>query len=356
MSLSDLYRQQIESGLIEPDAGQRLVLEHLDTLAQQLALPPRLFPRRKSPRGLYLHGDVGRGKSMLMDLFFQVAPVTRKRRVHFDAFMLDVHARLHRARQTGGDPIPVVVRDLAREIRLLCFDEFQVNDIADAMILSRLFGGLLDRGVVVVATSNAAPDDLYPNGLQRALFLPFIALLKARLNIVAMANGIDHRLMRLAGRPIWIVPDDATGTKAMDLLFADIAHGDPVRPLILDIAGRSLPVPVAARRICRFSFADLCDTALGASDYLALATRFAVIMVDHVPVLTSDRHNETLRFIALVDQVYDLRRLVIASSAGPIDAICAADSLHAVQYRRTASRLHEMQSLDYTTQTTRHSV
>ena len=347
--LADLYDRRLQSGVLAADSGQRAILDRLDALSTQLALSQRRLLRRRPPRGLYIHGGVGRGKSMLMDLFFEAAPVMAKRRVHFDAFMLDVHARLHAARQGSGDPLPPVVADLATEARLLCFDEFQVNDIADAMILSRLFIGLLDRDVVVVATSNVAPDDLYRNGLQRARFLPFIQILKDRLDVFAVADGVDHRLLRLAARTMWIAPDDAEAAQAMDCLFAGLG-GASALPDRIEVAGRRLNVPLSTRSACRFGFDALCGAALGAADYLALCARFSVIMVDHVPVLAPERRNETLRFIALVDQAYEARRLVVVAAAAPIDLLCPPDNAYAVQYRRTASRLHEMQSEGYISQ------
>ncbi len=349
MRLSQVYGEWLREGQVTEDAGQEAVLAHLDGLSDSLGKAPRLRLRRRSPRGVYIHGGVGRGKSMLMDLFFANAPVVAKRRVHFDAFMLDVHARLHRARMLSADPMPPVIAGLAAEARLLCFDEFQVNDIADAMILARLFTGLLDQGVVVVATSNVAPDDLYRGGLQRALFLPFIAVLKARLDILAMADGPDHRMMRMANRAMWITPDATVGA-VMDDLFSQLCAADTPGAQVLDVAGRTWRVPLAARSVCRFDFPALCGSALGAADYLALASRFDVVMVDHVPVLTPEKRNETVRFITLVDQLYEARGLLIASAAAGIDQTCASGNQYAMAYRRTASRLYEMQSPAYISQ------
>ena len=318
----------------------------LNSLTSGLAQAPRLFRRTPPPRGLYIHGGVGRGKSMLMDLFFASAPVTRKKRVHFNAFMLDVHRRLHEARGTGrADPLPLVASQLARETRLLCFDEFQVSDIADAMILARLFTHLLDAGVVVVATSNIPPRDLYAGGLQRALFLPFIALVEQRLDILAIGEGVDYRVHRLAGQRIWFSPDDAGAAAELDRLMAELAGNEPVALLTLDIAGRTLTVPQATTRLARFTFNQLCRAAYGPADYIALASRFEVIVLDRIPLLTE--RNETLRFIALIDQLYEGRTCLIASAVAPPDSLYPADGPCAFQFQRTQSRLQEMQSVDY---------
>jgi cell division protein ZapE len=315
--LLEAYHQRIKTGALQPDAGQIAVAERLNDLSRRLVPRRHIFARSPFVRGLYIHGPVGRGKSMLMDLFFDAAPVAAKRRVHFNAFMLDIHRSLHEARGGEGDPLPRVASSIATATRLLCFDEFQVNDIADAMILARLFTALLDRGVVVVATSNVAPDDLYKGGLQRALFLPFIDLLKDRLDIVAIGPGIDHRLARLAGRQVWFWPDDAAATAALDALFA-LAAGDHVpASIMLDVDGRALSVPLAAGRVARFGFDDLCRRDVGAADYLALAAAFDAVLLDHVPVFAPAARNEALRFMALVDQFYEKRLVLAASSAAP---------------------------------------
>ncbi len=327
------------------DPAQAGVVERLDRLSSTLSQPTRLFRRTPSPRGLYIHGGAGRGKSMLMDLFFAAAPVARKKRVHFNAFMLDVHRRLHEARNTGrADPLPQVAAQLARETRLLCFDEFQVGDIADAMILARLFTHLLDAGVVVVATSNIPPRDLYAGGLQRPLFLPFIALLEQRLDIIAIGEGVDYRMQRLAGQCIWFSPDDAQATAELDRLMADLAASEPIVATTLDVAGRALAVPLAATRLARFTFGQLCRTAHGAADYIALASRFEVLMLDHIPLL--EERNETLRFIALVDQLYETRTCLIASAATLPEQLYPSGP-YDFQFQRTQSRLMEMQSAGY---------
>jgi cell division protein ZapE len=326
------------------DPAQQTVFEKLQIL--QLALQPRLF--KPTPKGLYIHGPVGRGKSMLMDAFFNEAPVANKRRVHFNAFMLDVHARLHAARLAHkDDPVRPVIKALAKEAKLLCFDEFQVSDIADAMIIGRIFAGLFKAGVVVVATSNVAPDDLYKNGLQRALFLPFIALLKEKLEVVEMGSGQDYRLTKLAGHRVYLTPDDAAATQEIDSLFVELSGGKPAAPVEFTSQGRTIIAPQASGSVARFTFAELCRQPLGAADYLALADRFAVLIVEHVPVFSRQERNEALRFITLVDQLYDRKTRLILSAAAPAAALYPANGPYEFEFRRTVSRLIEMASEDW---------
>ena len=347
-SLADLYNQRLASSEIQADPAQSVVLDALDKLVEALGRTRGLFRKAAMPQGIYLHGPVGRGKSMLMDLFFAAAPVAAKRRVHFNAFMLDVHRRLNAARATRrADPLAHVAAVLAVEARLLCFDEFQVKDVADAMILARLFSALLDRGVIVVATSNTAPDRLYEGGLQRELFLPFIALLKQRLDVIAVAAGVDHRLVRLRGKPVWFQPDDPTAAAAIDALFAELSEGREAAPQTLDVAGRLLKVPLAAGKVARFTFASLCGQPLGAADYLALAARYRVLIVEHIPRFDPASRNEAARFIALIDQLYETRTVLVASAASPVPKTYPADGPLAFDFRRTASRLAEMGSAGY---------
>ena len=326
------------------DQSQQLIQQRLEAL--QSALKPRLLAGHA--RGLYIHGPVGRGKSMLMDRFFAAAPVKNKRRVHFNAFMLDVHARLHAARAVHrDDPVQPVIKALAREARLLCFDEFQVSDIADAMIIGRVFTGLFRAGVVVVATSNVAPDDLYKNGLQRSLFLPFIALLKEKLEVVEMGPGQDYRLTRLAGHRVYLTPDDAAAAQEIEALFADLAGGKPAVPVELTSQGRTITAPQASGNIARFTFDRLCRQPLGAADYLALANRFAVLIVEHVPVFVPQERNEAVRFITLIDQLYEKRTRLIMSAAAFPGELYPAEGPYEATFQRTASRLIEMQSREW---------
>jgi cell division protein ZapE len=345
---SDPYIEGIRTGEIQPDEAQEDVVAALDVLAQMLAHKKRLFGKYEPPRGLYIHGAVGRGKSMLMDMFYEAAPVEAKRRVHFNAFMLDVHERLNQARADHhDDPLGFVAAQVAAETRLLCFDEFQVKDVADAMILSRFFTALIDDGVIVVATSNVAPNDLYQGGLQRDLFLPFISVLKARLDIVHIDDGIDYRLARLAGRQVWFNPDNSAARAEIDSLFADFSKGEWAMPEVVDVAGRALVVPLAAGRIARFTYDQLCRQPLGAADYLALADRFSVLVVDHIPRLDPANRNEVARFISLIDQLYDRHIGLVASAEVPAQALYPETGPQAAEFARTASRLAEMQSEPY---------
>jgi cell division protein ZapE len=346
------YRSALANGALKPDAAQRAAAEKLHTLARLLArYRPggfSFFRKTVAPRGLYIWGDVGRGKSMLMDLFFEEAATRPKRRVHFNAFMADVHMRLHaeRARQDVSDPIPVVAATLAADARLLCFDEFQVTDVADAMILGRLFEQLLDSGTVIVATSNVALDQLYEGGLNRQLFLPFIAMIKDRLEVVELNGPTDYRLHRLSGHPVYLTPLSHETDTAMDAAWrrlTDCAKGEPVR---LTVFGRSLLVPQAARGVARFSFSDLCEKPLAAADYLEIARNFHTLLIDHIPVLSAAERDAARRFVLLIDTLYDQNvKLIASAEAAPALLYVHGDGAEA--FRRTASRLAEMQSEDY---------
>ena len=346
------YRRALADGALKPDPAQMAAAEKLGALARRLAKyrPGRfsLFGRKEVPRGLYIWGDVGRGKSMLMDMFFEEAATQPKRRAHFNAFMTDVHARLHveRAKPEAGDPIVAVAGALAAEARLLCFDEFQVTDVADAMILGRLFEQLLGAGTVIVATSNVAPQKLYEGGLNRQLFLPFIALIETRLDVLELRGPVDYRLHRLSGHPVYLMPLSPKTDAAMDAAWqrlTDCARGKPMR---LTVFGRMLLVPQAARGVARFSFSDLCEKPLAAADYLEIARHFHTILVDHVPMLDPKRRDAARRFVLLVDTLYDQGvKLICSAEAAPDQLYPAGDGVEA--FRRTASRLAEMQSDDY---------
>ena len=307
------------------------------------------------PRGLYIHGPVGGGKTMLMDMFFDAVTGPSKRRAHFHAFMADAHARLHRWRQAlkrgevvGEDPIAPVAAELAREASLLCFDEFSVRDIADAMILGRLFAALFAAGVVVVATSNVAPDDLYRDGLNRALFLPFIAMIEERLDIVELEARTDYRLEKLKRAPVYYSPIGPKADAALDAAFLTLTGHDRGEPLEIELLGRHLDVPQAIDGVARFDFDALCRRPLGASDYLKIAQRFHTIIIDRIPALAESERNEAKRFIILIDALYDMRVKLIASAAGePKTLYAGADGAEAFEFARTASRLYEMRSADY---------
>jgi cell division protein ZapE len=354
------YRRRVAAGELVEDQGQARAVAALERLHRELEgrdpAPPRGLlgrlarrPPPEPPRGLYLHGGVGRGKSMLMDLFFARAPVTAKRRVHFHAFMLEVHGRLHERRQSHpGEPDPVgpLAAAIAEEARLLCFDELVVGDIADAMILGRLLDGLLSAGVVLVATSNLEPDRLYEDGLQRHLFLPCIEMLKRRLEVVALAGDTDHRLARLRQLRTYHTPLGPQAERALEQAFAALSDGAPDGPETLAVGSRTLGVPRAADGVAFFAFEDLCERALGAADYLALTERYHTLVLAGVPALAPDRRNEARRFMTLVDALYERRRNLVVSAAAPPDELYATGD-GAFEFRRTASRLHEMQSEAY---------
>jgi cell division protein ZapE len=311
-----------------------------------------------TPMGLYLVGEVGRGKSMLMDLFFATAEVPRKQRIHFHEFMQHrVHARIHAWRKQQGalhptrdardaDPIPPLADSIAAEAALLCFDEFQVHDIADAMILGRLFQALFARGTVVVATSNTTPDDLFKGRPGRDAFLPFIALIKRRLEVLVLDSARDFRRARILDMPSWHMPIGARAEAAMDAAFRELTGMDRGSPMQLTLLGRTIVAPQAAEGVARFDFEDLCGKPLGPADYLAVATHFHTLLVDGIPRLGAENFDRAKRFITLVDALYEHRVKLVASAAASPDNIYERGE-NAAMFARTASRLHEMQSRDW---------
>ncbi len=361
------YEDLVSSGEIERDSAQQSAAVAFSALEQRLSgyrpvrkqkLLGRLFGngKRTEPiKGLYVHGEVGRGKTMMMDLFFEASPVEHKRRVHFHEFMADVHERIHGFRQNiasgaiaDTDPVVLTAGTIFEEAWLLCFDEFHVTDIADAMILGRLFSRLFELGTVVVATSNVAPDDLYKGGLNRALFLPFIAQLKERMDVVLLDARTDFRLEKLAGVRMWHVPADDAADDALDVAWAKLTGGARGVPLDLIIKGRRLHIPRAARGVARFSFKELCETPLGASDYLRIAHDFHSVVLDHVPVMHYENRNAAKRFITLIDTFYDNAvKLVASAEADPTSLYRAEDGVEVNEFKRTSSRLIEMGSESY---------
>jgi cell division protein ZapE len=293
---------------------------------------------------------------MLMDQFFDVLPVRRKRRIHFNAFMADAHDRIqkHRAARKNGttkgdDPIPPVARALAEEAWVLCFDEFTVTDIADAMILSRLFSALFANGVVLVATSNVAPDDLYRDGLNRQLFLPFVSMLKRHAKVISLDSETDHRMEKLNRMPVYMTPLSAETDRKMDEAWRAVTRGVLAEPASLTVKGRQVAVPLAAGEAARFNFADLCDAPLGARDYLAIVAHYSTVFIDRIPVLDQTRRNPAKRFILLIDTLYDRRARLIASAEVPPQELYQGRPgvTEAFEFDRTVSRLIEMQSREW---------
>jgi cell division protein ZapE len=356
---AELYRERVEAGLIHADPEQQRVVGRLQQLHEQLRDYRPLAERRgllswlglaeplPAPEGIYLWGPVGRGKSMLMDLFFAVAPAGKKRRVHFHSFMLDVHQRIeHERRAHTDEPVAKVAADLAAEATLLCFDEFQVNDIADAMIIERLFRALFEAGTVVVATSNRAAERLYENGLQRDRFLPFIALLGERLDQVELDSGRDYRLARMRGKRVYHWPNDDAARAALEAAFADLTDHATATSVTLTVMARPLVVPRVGRNVAWFSFDELCERPLAAADYLAIAERFAAVIVEGIPRLSPQQRNEAQRFHILIDGLYEARTLLVASADVPPEQLYVAGD-GSWEFERTVSRLMEMQSEEY---------
>jgi len=351
------YAQLISAGELRPDPAQQRAVAALDRLARALSQRRGLFrlfsDRAPGPAGVYLWGGVGRGKSMLMDLAFQAIPIEPRRRVHFHAFMLETHQRLKRARASEeGDPVEDVAEAIAGEARLLCFDEMQVTNPADAMILSRLFSKLVERGVRVIATSNRPPADLYLHGLNRELFLPFIALIEQRFEVVAVDGPTDYRLDRLEGVEVWHVPNGPEATEALSRAFfqlTDYPVEDRARVPSeeLDVGGgRTLHVPKSLKGVAVFSFKRLCGSPRGAADYLAIARRYHTVILVGIPVMGPEMRNEAARFITLIDALYEHRvKLLAAADAEPAGLYPAGDG--SFEFQRTVSRLDEMRSAEY---------
>ena len=357
-----------EAGKLVPDHAQMDVAAKLDRVLGDLrdARPAKkksalgwLFAkgggRPKPVRGLYVHGSVGRGKTMLMEMFFRQAATDRKRRAHFHEFMADVHGRVHEHRMKvrngevrDPDPIPPVAASIYAEAELLCFDEFSVTDITDAMILARLFTELFSLGCVLVATSNVAPEDLYRDGLNRGLFLPFIDLLRQHVDVTTLDSDTDYRMQKLANLPVYVAPLGPQADAAMEAAWHKVTDGMKAAPSEVPRKGRSIPVPAAAGRAARFSFADLCERPLGAADYLAIAERFDSVFLEGVPQLGPERRNETKRFINLVDTLYDNAiRLYVSAAAQPENLLTEKRGTEGFEFDRTVSRLFEMRSADY---------
>ena len=369
------YREMIESGELKKDAIQSRIVEKFQKLHQQVqrvetsiskGLIGKLFSKRekiKPARGLYIYGDVGRGKSMLMDLFFDLAPVNAKRRVHFHAFMLEIHKEMHEWRYLAADargenfgtadddPIPPLAASIAKSSRLLCFDEFQVTDVTDAMILGRLFGALFDLGVVLVLTSNRIPDDLYKDGLNRGLFLPTIELIKQNLDVEALDGPTDYRMERMKGMEVYHFPLGDKATKALSQSFwrltdHEVDDRSEVGPDDIEVQGRRVHIPVASRGVAVVSFKKMCGDALGAADYLAMAWKYHTVIMVGIPRLGPENRNEAKRFVTLIDALYENNVKFLCCAAVAPDHLYAEGHGH-FEFQRTVSRLMEMQSQEY---------
>lgn len=360
MNVLDRYQQLVAARELKPDDAQAGAAARLAEVQRLLETQPvrgsilwRVLRRKPVPvRGLYLWGGVGRGKSMLMDLFVDSLAIPAKRRVHFHEFMLEVHQRLRVERaKEAGDPIPPVVEALAAEARCLAFDEMVVNNMADAAILSRLFSGLINAGVTIVSTSNRPPQDLYKDGLNRQLFVPFIDLIEARLDVVALDGPTDYRLQRLGGVDTWYVPNGAASTAAVRDIFFRLTDFQPedaahVPSADIDVGNRMLHVPKSLKGVAVFSFKRLCGEARGAADYLAVARRYHTVILVGIPQLGPEKRNEAARFVTLIDALYEHRVKLVATADAEPDALYPAGD-GAFEFARTASRLHEMQSAEY---------
>ncbi|MFD2647004.1 cell division protein ZapE [Devosia albogilva] len=353
------YDALVSRGAITPDAAQRDAVAELDrVLADLTASRPsgffaRLFDKPEPVRGLYLHGEVGRGKTMLMDLFFAAVPLAEKRRVHFHEFMDEVHAGIAAFRKSAkgrdhdADPVEAVVRPmLKRGLRLLCLDEFHVHDITNAMLLYRLFYKLFAGGVTLVATSNVVPDELYKDGLNRQLFLPFIELLKQRTVVAALPAAQDYRRLKFAGQHVYAFGTGPDVRAAMDRLWLRITGGEPGEPGTVESIGRHIHVPLTAMGAARFGFADVCDKPLGTRDFVRIAHQFDSVIIDDVPQMDHTRSDAAKRFILLIDSLYDRGVKLGASFAVPLDQL-GKDDRTAFEFQRTVSRLTEMQSEEY---------
>ncbi len=359
------YKALIDADDIKPDPYQATAVEKLQALHEDLAAyAPQMgregwlarLSRKKvpPPRGLYMYGGVGRGKTMLMDLFYEHSTVQQRKHVHFHAFMLEVHDRVHRFRQAvkagkvppSADPLKALARVIVDKAWLLCFDEFHVTDIADAMILGRLFEELFAQGVVVVTTSNRHPKDLYKGGLQREMFLPFIETIQRKLDVLELDAGIDYRLERMKTMRTYLTPIGPDTDRELEAAFADLTVGADARPAGLPVQGRTLDIPRAAEGVAWATFADLCEKPLGAADYLALAERYHTLVLGHIPKLGIKRHNEAKRFVTLIDTLYEKRVNLICSADAAPDALYTEGD-GAFEFQRTVSRLIEMQSEKY---------
>lgn len=347
--LSNHYDALVAKGQLHRDDAQVALLPALERIIAALNTPGKRGLFRKAPelpKGLYLWGGVGSGKSMLMDLFVATLGDVPVRRVHFHAFMQEMHEAMHEARQKGAkDVIAPVAAGVAAGIRLLAFDEMQITDITDAMIVGRLFEALFGAGVVIVATSNRAPDELYKDGLNRALFLPFIELIKARMAVRELISPTDYRRNRLQGSPVYFTPITPETRRAIRAVWQDLAGGTG-QPLTLQVKGREVTLPAFRNGVARATFYDLCGRMLGPADYLALAAALKVLVLEDIPRLSRSNFNEAKRFVTLIDALYEARVQLICSAAAEPDMLYV-EGEGTFEFERTASRLREMQAADW---------
>lgn len=351
INLTTLYRQKIAAGELRPDPAQEAALPQFDRISAGLkaASVKRGFFRKKgppAPKGLYLWGGVGRGKSMLMDLFVDSLGDIPARRVHFHAFMQEIHAAMHQARKDEvEDALAPVAADVASSVRLLAFDEMQINDITDAMIVGRLFEALFAAGVVVVTTSNRVPDDLYKDGLNRQLFLPFITLIKEKMEPWEMVSPTDYRQDRLQGSQVYFTPNGHEATVAIQAIWKDLSGGS-AQPLVLQVKGRDVVLPAFRNGVARATFFELCGKMLGPGDYLAIAAEVKVLILEDIPALSRNNFNEAKRFVTLIDALYEARVKLICSAAAAPEMLYL-EGEGTFEFERTASRLREMQAEDW---------
>ena len=354
-TLTQIYDAKLAENALHSDAAQRAVLPILEDIRTKLEMAPEprkrgLFSRKAAPvegvRGLYFWGGVGRGKSMLMDMFFAATDVP-KRRVHFHAFMQEIQGKLEDARRANTvDAMRPVAEEVAGSLRLLCFDEMQITDIADAMIVGRFFEALFERGVTIVTTSNRVPEDLYKNGLNRQLFLPFIGLIRDKLQVYELKSDTDYRQHRLSGEEVYFHPVGREARVRMDALWDDLSGHDLTHKLELTVKGRKVELPYFHAGVARASFWDLCAVALGPADYLAIAEAVRVLLLDDIPLLSATNFNEAKRFVTLIDALYEAKVRLICSAADVPERLYV-EGEGTFEFERTASRLREMQAADW---------
>lgn len=355
LTLSEIYDAEVAAGNLRPDPAQHAVLPALESLrswletnaSRKVGLFAGLFAKPVvPPKGVYLWGGVGRGKSMLMDLFVQNLAITQKRRVHFHAFMQEIHHGLHEARKRGvEDALAPVADAVIRDLRLLAFDEMQITDITDAMIVGRLFEKLMAAGVVIVTTSNRAPEGLYKDGLNRALFLPFIAMLRDSLDVVELESPNDYRQHRLTGAQVYFHPAGKVQGE-IESIWKDLTGGAAGEPLRMAVNGRMTDLPRFANGIGRASFWELCAKPLGPADFLAIAAAVRVLILEDIPQLSASNYNEAKRFVTLIDALYEAKTKLICSAADEPERLYIEGS-GSFEFERTASRLREMQAVDW---------